>query len=66
VSRIGESGVPSLPWFGVRGAMRATTGLLPLTATFIVFSPQRRLRTLPTGRADREGALAGSSPTSTA
>jgi len=38
-------------WFGIRGAMWATTGLLPLTAAFIVFSPLRRLRTLPTGPA---------------
>jgi methionine synthase II (cobalamin-independent)/MFS family permease len=52
---------------GVRDAMWATTGLLPLTALFIVLSPLRRLRSLPTqpsissyrneARADRrEGA----------
>lgn len=37
--------------FGIQAAMWATAGLLPLSATFIVFSPLRRLRTLPgTGR----------------
>ena len=36
---------------GVRGAMWATTGLLPLAGMFIVFSPLRRLRTLPGGPA---------------
>ena len=42
--------------FGIRDAMWATTGLLPLTAAFIIFSPLRRLRTLPAGPADRERA----------
>jgi hypothetical protein len=35
--------------FGIRTAMWATTGLLPLSAAFIMLSPLRRLRTLPTG-----------------
>jgi MFS family permease len=40
---------------GVQGAMWVMTGLLPLTAMFIVFSPLRRLRTLP-------GTTPGSAP----
>jgi MFS family permease len=43
---------------GIQTAMWATTGLLPLSATFIVFSPLRRLRTLPTTPADRAAVLA--------
>ena len=34
---------------GIRGGMWVMTGILPLTAMFIVFSPLRRMRDLPTG-----------------
>lgn len=35
-------------WLGVRDAMWAMTALLPLTAGFLICSPLRRMRTLPT------------------
>ena len=37
--------------FGIREAMWAMTGLLPLTTLLIIFSPLRRLRSLPAGPA---------------
>jgi MFS family permease len=40
---------------GVRGAMWTMTGLLPLAGMFIVFSPLRRLRTLPGAPARSDG-----------
>jgi MFS family permease len=49
--------------FGLRPAMWAMTGLLPLTAGFIVFSPLWRLRTLPAApRAARSTAAADEPP----
>ena len=39
--------------FGIQAAMWAMTGLLPLSAAFIVFSPLRRLRALPDTPAGR-------------
>jgi MFS family permease len=44
-------------WLGVPDAMWVMTALLPATAAFLIFSPLRRIRVLPTGAPAPDGEV---------